>query len=58
VVVIDPSINRIVWQYGTKNHPGTAPGLLHTPDGMDFLPYGIAQRIPAIREQLLHSLKG
>jgi hypothetical protein len=58
VVVIDPSKDRIVWQYGIKNHPGTAPGLLHTPDGMDFLPYGIAQRVPAIREQILRSLKG
>jgi hypothetical protein len=38
VVVIDPRRNRIVWQYGHTDHPGTAPGYLNTPDGMDFIP--------------------
>jgi hypothetical protein len=54
VVLIDPSKNRIVWQYGVDKQPGTAPGLLNTPDGMDFLPYSVAQRVPAIRNMLLH----
>jgi hypothetical protein len=40
VVVIDPRTNRIVWQYGRTDQPGTAPGLLNTPDGMDFIPAG------------------
>jgi hypothetical protein len=58
VVVIDPSKDRIVWQYGIKNHPGTAAGLLHTPDGMDFLPYSVARQHPSIRAMLVHGLKG
>ena len=38
VVVIDPRLNRIVWQYGHTDVGGTAPGFLHIPDGMDFIP--------------------
>ena len=38
VVVIDPRLNRIVWQYGHTDVGGTAPGYLHIPDGMDFIP--------------------
>jgi hypothetical protein len=38
VVVIDPRLGRIVWQYGHTDIPGTAPGYLNTPDGMDFIP--------------------
>lgn len=56
VVVIDPSKDRIVWQFGIKNHPGTAAGFLHTPDGMDFLPYAVARQHPSIRAMLVHSL--
>src|SRR5579864_364499 len=37
-VVIDPRTNRIVWQYGHTDVGGTAPGYLHIPDGMDFIP--------------------
>ena len=40
VVVIDPRLNRIVWQYGHTDIPGTAQGYLNTPDGMDFVPIG------------------
>ena len=40
VVEIDPRTNRIVWQYGHTDHSGTAPGYLHIPDGMDFVPAG------------------
>jgi outer membrane protein assembly factor BamB len=40
VVVIDPSTRRIVWQYGHTDQPGTKPGYLNTPDGMDFVPAG------------------
>ena len=49
VVLIDPRRHRIVWQYGHTDAPGAGPGFLHTPDGMDFLPFGVAMRIPAIR---------
>jgi len=38
VVVIDPRSGRIVWQYGHTDVGGTAPGYLHIPDGMDFIP--------------------
>jgi hypothetical protein len=38
VIVIDPRLRRIVWQYGHTDVPGTAPGYLNTPDGMDFIP--------------------
>ena len=38
VIVIDPRRNRIVWQYGHTDQPGTAPGYLNIPDGMDFVP--------------------
>jgi hypothetical protein len=40
VVEIDPRTKRIVWQYGHTDTPGTAPGYLHIPDGMDFVPAG------------------
>jgi hypothetical protein len=40
VVVIDPRKKRIVWQYGHTDVGGTAPGYLHIPDGMDFIPAG------------------
>jgi hypothetical protein len=38
VIVIDPITNRIVWQYGHTGVPGTAPGFLNDPDGMDLTP--------------------
>jgi hypothetical protein len=40
VVVIDPRTKRIVWQYGHTDRAGSGPGLLNTPDGMDFIPAG------------------
>jgi len=36
VLVIDPHTKRIVWQYGHTGVPGTAPGYLNGPDGIDF----------------------
>jgi DNA-binding beta-propeller fold protein YncE len=38
VIVIDPVTNRIVWQYGHTGVPGSAPGYLHDPDGVDLTP--------------------
>ncbi|KPV42994.1 hypothetical protein AN477_14925 [Alicyclobacillus ferrooxydans] len=46
VVIIDPKTNKIVWQYGHTGVPGTAPGYLNTPDGMDFLPPNV--KIPGV----------
>jgi hypothetical protein len=40
VVIVDPTKNAIVWQYGHSGIPGTGPGYLNTPDGMDFVPLG------------------
>jgi len=37
VALIDPRTTAIVWQYGVTDVPGTAPGLLNTPDGFDLL---------------------
>ncbi len=37
IVVIDPSTNEIVWQFGLTGVSGTAPGLLSIPDGFDIL---------------------
>ena len=48
VVLIDPKTKRIVWQFGHTDAPGSAPGFLHVPDGMDFLPFDVAASNPAI----------
>ncbi len=37
VVVIDPALDAIVWQYGITDVAGTAPGLVSIPDGFDVL---------------------
>jgi outer membrane protein assembly factor BamB len=37
VVAIDPATQALVWQYGTTDKPGTAAGMLNTPDGFDLL---------------------
>lgn len=44
VVIIDPTTNRIVWQYGRTAVPGRAAGYLNTPDGMDLIPVGTLLR--------------
>jgi hypothetical protein len=38
VVVIDRATKRIAWQYGHDGNPGTRPGYLQKPDGLDLLP--------------------
>jgi hypothetical protein len=40
VVLIDPIRQAIVWQYGVTGVPGSAPGYLDIPDGVDFHPKG------------------
>lgn len=37
VVVIDPTTDSIVWQYGITDQSGTTPGMLSIPDGFDNL---------------------
>ncbi|MER3410717.1 MAG: hypothetical protein C4306_11715 [Thermoleophilia bacterium] len=46
VILIDPSTHRIVWQYGHADVPGSAPGFLNKPDGMDFLPASPGRHAP------------
>ncbi|HKI93157.1 MAG TPA: hypothetical protein VJ986_12720 [Gaiellaceae bacterium] len=38
VIVIDPHTNKVVWQYGHTGVPGSAPGYLNDPDGVDLAP--------------------
>ncbi len=38
VIVIDPRTNKVVWQYGHTGQPGSAPGYLDDPDGVDLAP--------------------
>ena len=38
VIVIDPKTDQIVWQYGHTGVPGSAPGYLYKPDGIDLAP--------------------
>jgi hypothetical protein len=38
VIVISRQTNRIVWQYGHDGVPGSAPGYLDNPDGVDLAP--------------------
>ena len=45
VIVIDPHTNKIVWQYGHTHQPGTGPGYLANPDGVDLAPpYSLTMR--------------
>jgi outer membrane protein assembly factor BamB len=37
MVAIDPATKALVWQYGTTDRAGTAPGRLRIPDGFDVL---------------------
>jgi outer membrane protein assembly factor BamB len=50
VVVIDPSTHQVVWHYGHLGVPGTGPGYLDNPDGLD--------PVPPVTAQLLASLQG
>jgi hypothetical protein len=38
VIVISSREHRIVWQYGHYGVPGSAPGFLNNPDGVDLVP--------------------
>src|SRR5207247_386008 len=49
VVIVSIRTHRIVWQYGHTDVPGTRPGYLNTPDGMDLLRTAAAAARPAVR---------
>lgn len=53
VIIINPKTDQIVWQYGHTGHPGTAPGYLDIPDGIDFLPVGV---VPGGKNPVGHHL--
>jgi len=38
VIVIDPRTDQVVWQYGITGQPGSSPGYLDKPDGVDLAP--------------------
>ncbi len=38
VIVIDKTTKKIVWQYGVTGKPGSGPGQLNIPDGVDIIP--------------------
>ncbi len=38
VLVVDPHTKRVVWSYGHLDRPGSGPGFLNKPDGLDLLP--------------------
>jgi hypothetical protein len=45
VIVVDPHTDRIVWQYGHTHQPGSQPGYLAIPDGVDLAPpYSLTMR--------------
>ncbi len=52
VVIVSIREHRIVWQYGHTDQPGTAPGYLNTPDGLDLLPTKDARASKALRQLL------
>jgi len=37
VVLIDPHTKKIIWQYGHDGQPGSAPGYLDKPDGLQLI---------------------
>ena len=50
VVLIDPSTDAIVWQYGQTDNPGTGADQLNIPDGFDLLlPDGTTPTHPTTR---------
>ena len=56
VILIDPRTKRIVWQYGHTGVPGSAPGFLNKPDGLDLLPsaHGVA-RVTKLRRSVVRA---
>jgi len=44
VLVVDRATKKVVWSYGHLNQPGTAPGYLNKPDGIDLLPAEAARK--------------
>ena len=41
VLLLDPHYGRVLWQYGVTDGPGSGPGHLFIPDGLDQLAPGV-----------------
>ncbi|HYM50764.1 MAG TPA: hypothetical protein VET65_09375 [Candidatus Limnocylindrales bacterium] len=41
VMIVDPATNAVVWEYGHLGAPGSGPGSLNYPDGLDFRPAAV-----------------
>ncbi len=46
VIVIDKATKEIVWQYGVTGKPGSGPGQLSVPDGMDIIKHQQPAAVP------------
>jgi hypothetical protein len=46
VIIVDSKTDKVIWQYGHQGQPGTRPGYLNTPDGLDLAPpYSLSSRL-------------
>lgn len=54
VLVVDPRTKKVVWSYGHLNQPGSAPGYVNKPDGLDLLP-AVPGGVKAARTTSVHA---
>ena len=52
VLVMNPRTKKVVWSYGHLGSPGSAPGYLNKPDGLDLLP-AVPGHVKAARKTLV-----
>jgi Kelch motif len=52
VIVMNPRTKQVVWSYGHLGTPGSAPGYLNKPDGLDLLPATVLGGTKAARKTL------
>ena len=52
VLVVNPRTKKVVWSYGHRGSPGSAPGYLNKPDGLDLLP-AVPGRVKAALKTLV-----
>ena len=52
VLVVDPRTKKVVWSYGHLDRPGTAPGYVDKPDGLDLLP-GVPGGVKAAQKTIV-----
>ena len=54
VLVVNPRTKKVVWSYGHLGSPGSAPGYLNKPDGLDLLP-AVPGHVEAARKTLVQA---